>query len=338
MTVSVSSTKNQVNAYSAASNGALTPIPGSPFHYNVDSLALNGAWLFAVDRNNQNRNTIDSFAIASNGSISLKDHYTTDVSGGAAFNLFLDHTGSTLYGDYYTINNDYQAQGIDQATGQLSFIQDLQGGIDNGNVMSFIGNNEYAYSSSCVKFGPDIFGVHRRSDGVLTWLNINPRYPPERHGGFYCPYLAAADPTNHLAVAMAPMTCCWSPDGNWQLAVYTADSSGNLTTTSTWENMPSILVGAAQDYWMSPDGKYLAVAGTSGLQIFKFNGSNPITKLTDSIATGVFAQVFWDNLDHLYAVGFNKLYVFTVTSTGAKPAPGSPHSVTGAGSLIVLPK
>ena len=60
------------------------------------------------------------------------------------------------------------------------------------------------------------------------------------------------------------------------MATYTADSAGNLTTNSTYSNMPSVLVGAVVDYWMSPSGKYLAVGGTSGLQIFHFNGANPI--------------------------------------------------------------
>jgi hypothetical protein len=76
------------------------------------------------------------------------------------------------------------------------------------------------------------------------------------------------------------------------------------------------------------------------LQVFRFNGANPITKLTGLIATTAVQQVYWDNVDHLYAVNgrSGKLYVFTVTSKGAIQAPGSPHSVGGATSLIVLPK
>ena len=139
---------------------------------------------------------------------------------------------------------------------------------------------------------------------------------------------------------MQPLTGNWGNDGPWQLAVYTADSSGNLTTSSTNENMFSVLVGTVNNYWMSPDGKFLAVSGSSGLQVFRFNGANPITKLTGLIATGSVNQVYWDNRDHLYAVSAQsgKLYVFTVNSKGATPAPGSPHSLSSPTSLIVLPK
>ena len=50
---------------------------------------------------------------------------------------------------------------------------------------------------------------------------------------------------------------------------------------------------------MSADGKYLAVAWTSGLQIFRFDSANPITKLTGLIVSSQVQQVYWDNLNHL---------------------------------------
>jgi hypothetical protein len=63
--------------------------------------------------------------------------------------------------------------------------------------LSFIGNNQFAYASSCYHYGPEIFGVQRASDGTLSYLNINPPSPAEKSRGFYCPWAAAADPTNH---------------------------------------------------------------------------------------------------------------------------------------------
>jgi hypothetical protein len=250
-----SSKTNEIKGYAAAASGSLTAIPGSPFKYNVSSLALNGAWLFGVGPTNTK---IESLAIASNGALARKDTYTNS-SGPVLYDLFLDHTGATLYSDHYTTNNDYLSLSIDQATGQLSLINDLGGGPANNSEMSFTGNTQFAYSSSCYHFTQDIFGVQRASDGALSWLNITPPFPKEKNGGFYCPWLAAADPTNHLAVAMEPLTQNWGNDGPWQLAVYAADSSGNLATSSTYENMPSVLVGTVNYYSMSPDGKYLAV-------------------------------------------------------------------------------
>jgi len=64
-------------------------------------------------------------------------------------------------------------------------------------------------------------------------LNINPPFPTAKPGNFYCPYLAAADPTNHVAVSVQQLTGDWGQVGSPQLATYTVDSSGNLTTTST---------------------------------------------------------------------------------------------------------
>jgi hypothetical protein len=332
----IGNVKYQVVGYSAAPNGALTFIPGSPFADNVTSLALNGAWLFGVDPSGQH---INSYSIASSGALTYKDQYTANLTGGSLYDLFLDHTGASLYAIYYTENNDYLSQSINQETGQLSFLNDLSGGPDHNVPLSFIGNNQHAYASSCYHFGPEIFGVQRASDGTLSYLNINPPFPAEKSGGFYCPWRAAADPTNHLAIALTPLNSNWGNDGPTQLAVYTADSSGNLTTTSTYQNMPSVLTQGAQTYWASPSGKYLAVAG-AGLQIFHFNGANPITKFTGLLTTDTIDSVYWDNVNHLYAISYtaNKLYVFTVTPTKVTQAPGSPHTIKTPGSLIVLPK
>lgn len=128
--------------------------------------------------------------------------------------------------------------------------------------------------------------------------------------------------------------------GPVQLAVYTADSSGNLATTSTAKNMPKSGVGQVLDMWMSPSGKLLAVGGTSGLQVFHFNGSNPITFYTGMLTKDRVDQMFWDNQNHLFAVSVTtgKLYVFTVTPEGYHQAPGSPYAISGAQDLVVLPK
>ncbi len=332
----VSNTKYQVVGYEAATNGTLTPIPGSPFADNINWLALNGAWLFGVDPTGT---YIDSFSIGSNGALTYKDKYTTNLNGGTLYDLFLDHTGASLYAIDYTTNNDYLSQSVNQETGQLSFLNDLSGGSDKNVQLSFIGNNKFAYASSCYHYTNEIFGVERASNGTLSYLNINPPFPAEKSGGFYCPWAAAADPTNHLAIALTPLNSNWGSDGPTQLAVYTADSAGNLTTTSTYQNMPSVLTQGAQTYWMSPTGKYLAVGG-AGLQIFHFNGANPITHFTGLLTNDTIDQVYWDNANHLYAISRSagKLYVFSVTSTGVTQAPGSPHKITTPYSLIVLPK
>jgi hypothetical protein len=325
---------NQISGYSAAPNGALTTIPGLPFSTPAADIVANGQYVFGTDGMN-----IDSFAIASDGALTQSDSLSVEPGGGV-FNLFLDHTGSSLYADYFTENNEYLAYSIG-AHGSLTYLDNIMGGPGFGDVASFVGNNEFAYASSCYHFDPSIYGIQRSQDGSITLLNMTPPYPttPGQYY-FYCPWQGgAADPTNHIAFAMQLLNPNWQPIGPWQLATYTADSTGNLTTTSTYQNMPSVVVGSVNDYWMSPTGAYLAVAGTTGLQVFHFNGASPITKYTDKLVKQDVDQVFWDNSNHLYALGraAGELWVFTVTATGVKPAPGSPYAIPGADYLVVLP-
>jgi len=90
---------------------------------------------------------------------------------------------------------------------------------------------------------------------------------------------------------------------------------------------------------MAPSGKLLAAAGNTGLQVFHFNGSSPITHYTGLLTNAPIDQVFWDNANHLYALSRSagKLYVFTVTPTAHSQAPGSPHAITNLQNIVVLP-
>ena len=139
---------------------------------------------------------------------------------------------------------------------------------------------------------------------------------------------------------MQPLNMDWTVDGPWQIATYTADSAGSLTTSSTNANMPTVSVGNVVDYKTSPSGKLLAVAGTAGLQLFGFNGDNPITCLTGPIISSPIDQIFWDKENHIYAISrsLGKLYVFSVTAKGVVQSPGSPHAITGIKNLIVAGK
>jgi len=333
---------DQIKGYAAASNGSLTAIPGSPFPYNVNYMAVTGSWLFGVANLDED---LYSFSISANGALTLKDKLTVVTNGDGLISDYLDHTGATLYADLYSTNNDYLSYSIDHSTGKLTQLADLAGGPANNSPVSFIGNNEFAYSSSCYHFGPEVIGVRRNTDGTLSYLsNFNPPYPKAPAGDFWCPWLAAADPTDHLAIAVQLLNGNWVSQGPYQLAAYTVDSSGNLTTTSTSANMPSVLVGTVYNYRMSPDGKYLAIGGSLGLQLFDFHGANPITQKTGLLTRQPVNQMFWDNAGHLYAISNSisnssgKLFVYTVTPATAQPAPGSPYSIPTPQALIVLPK
>jgi hypothetical protein len=303
-------------------------------------MALNGKWLFGTDGTN-----IYSYSIASTGAIALADRYNAGTSGGGPGNVFLDHTGTSLNIGYANLdgtgNNGYQAYGINQSTGAITYVNEVVGGPSYGSVLSYTSNDEYGYSSSCYHFTPWIFGMQRNSDGSLTALSSEGPLPTAQSGDFYCPFLASADNNSNLAVAVQPLTGDWGDAGPWQLATYSVNNdTGELTTSSTYRNMPKVLVGAVTSYWMSPSSKFLAVGGNSGLQIFHFNGAKPITKFTGLLTTDQVDQMFWDNAGHLYAISrsANKLYVFKVTPSGVTQAPGSPYSITSPEFMIVLPK
>jgi hypothetical protein len=94
---------------------------------------------------------------------------------------------------------------------------------------------------------------------------------------------------------------------------------------------------------MSPSGKLLAVAGSTGLQIFHFNGASPVTPYKTLLTSGYFDGVYWDNSNHLYAIEWNsygkgKLYAYTITPTSVTEAPGSPYAIPNPEYLIVQPK
>ena len=181
----------------------------------------------------------------------------------------------------------------------------------------------------------------RSRTGGLTLSGNTARTPTAGSGNFYCTFLTAADPTNHVAISVQQLNgSTWATVGSPQLATYTAGSSGHLTTKSTFSNMPSTAVQFVTDLKMSPSGKLLAVAGSAGLQVFHFNGSYPITHYTARLTTGGIDQMFWDKANHLYAISrsTNSLFVFTVTPTSVKRAPGSPYTINTPLNIAVRPE
>jgi hypothetical protein len=340
--VSSSTDHVQINAYLAAADGKLTPVAGSPFAENGAYMAVGGKWLFSTDTIN-----IYSFSIASNGALtqvsSINAQGYNGYTDGGPVNLFLDHTGTTLYDeDVYGnegANNTYQFFDVNRESGALTYLGATSTATPNFETpLSFVGNNQYAFGAACYHGFQDIYGFARSGTGVLTEMNFNPPIPAAKSGA-YCPYWATADAGNNVAISLTP-TNDLTVIGPTQLGVYSADSSGNLTTSSTYENMPKVAVGSVYAMSVSPSGKLLAVVGQYGLQVFHFNGADPITRYTGLLTNDVISQIFWDNDNHLYAISqtSGELFVFTVTPTNHGQAPGSPYAITGAMNLIVLPK
>jgi len=337
-----STTSYEIDGYKADSTGALTRLAGSPFWKTSKTLlamAHTANWFFVSDGTN-----IYTFSIAASGA--LKQVSSVDAAKFYGFSgltgdfLTLDHTGSTLYslaldgaGD-----NEFQFFNKNSSTGALSFI----GSSDDTTLygaLAFTGNNQFAYGFGCFQDESHAYGFKRGVDGTLTRLNLSLNVPTFPNGDF-CLDTTATNPANNLAVSMYLETSTSGPPGPpaW-LGVYTADSSGNLTTKSTSATMPKAAVGTVHQMTASPAGNLLALGGTSGLQVFHFNGANPITSYTALLATHELNQMQWDTHDHLFGISSSgRLYAFKITATGHKQAPGSPYFITNPLAITVLSK
>ena len=156
----------------------------------------------------------------------------------------------------------------------------------------------------------------------------------------YVPEAVSADPINHVAMALQAANPPGCQNNYPQLASFTADAQGNLTTTNNSASMPATLIQYVNDLKVSPSGKLVAVAGTNGVQVFHFNGANPPTPYTPLLTTENINQMFWDNDNHLYGINQagNDMHVFTVTQTTYSEAPGSPYTVSQPASIAVHPE
>jgi hypothetical protein len=346
-TTPAGSSVNEIVAYAAAANGKLTPVPGSPFTADVTSLAVNSHYLFGSNANGVN---VDTYAIESSGTLTLVNQ--TDVAGfnsgdcGITGPLFLDRTGHTLYDMEYIgndcSNNQYASFHVATSTGSLT---NMGAGASSSwlyQPASFIGDNKFAYSASCLgDMYWTIFGLKRSSSGLLSSIsNFSAPVPTPPAGDFYCPSEVAAGPTNHVAIALQPVAQdTFAPDGGPRIGSFTAAANGDLSTTNTSADMPESEVGTALGMSMAPSGKLLAVGGSGGLQIFHFHSSAPPTAATGLLTSDEIDQLFWDNDNHLYAISTatNRLFVFTITPTHHHEAPGSPYAVEAPQALAVQP-
>jgi Bacterial Ig domain len=349
---------NEIAEYSVAPNGALTPLPGSPYSGNVTSMAVNGKYLFGP---NKSAPYIETYTINSSGElhwVAEENYLQTDPGSdcGSAGPVFPDRTGQSLYlmdfdGD--CANNYYESFAVNPSSGHLSFTGTANGGAPSFEgislAASFLNNDLYAYTTTNGCMYNAVWAFRRGSNGALsTWgasdvsnasgFTFTPPAAPSGVGG-WCYEHAAADPSGHVAIGMQPFTGPSSAQGPLQIGSFTADSNGSLTTTNTAATMPATSVTYALALTMDPSGQLLAVGGQGGLQVFHFNGANPPTKFTPLLTTDTILAAYWDNNNHLFAISqtSNKLYEFNVTPTGYSAAPGSPWTVADPQDLAVNP-
>ncbi|HEY2858616.1 MAG TPA: hypothetical protein VGJ21_09380, partial [Terracidiphilus sp.] len=305
---------------------------------------------------------VSSFSIASNGSI--KRVATIDVRQyepnfsycTSPPDMQVDTTGTTVYVQQspdcdYQDHQAYLSLHV-TSSGNFQFLGGSGGFLDDfgqGDVISLkmAGTNQYAYDGWCGDDDNNTSAVDiykRESNGLLQFVSaVN--MPPANYatGAQFCAGQVATDSENHVAVAYQRLDSEGGDNGPWDgpffLASYTQQTNGDLTTTSTSDNMPEVPVARDSVIYtmsISPGNKYLAVGGLAGFQIFHFNGGAPITTYSAvHMPTSTIQKLAWDKSNHLYVFDGGSVTVFTVTAaTGVKQV-GSPYPIAHASNLIV---
>ena len=347
-----------MDGFAASSAGKLTPVPGSPFaNILVGGMSVNKKYLFG-----ENGSDIFTFSIASDGALTQVSKIDAQsYNPGALGNIGpvrIDATGTTLYTEVFNSEDRTLIESFKiENNGDLQYLGNADSGVFSDQIPLFspsvLENNKYAYQGGDIDFddteGPVLVGYKRESNGLLSAIDGEATFPNPAPA-YYTYFLdaLAVDPSDHVAFAVESLDYEYTPHGHDLLGVFTANSHGNLSTTSTYRNMISTDFEQVGTMSISPTGKLLAVAGDNsscdpcslGFQVFHFDGSSPIKHYSGVLqASHQFTQFGWDGANHLYALsadGF--LFVYTVTPTSITEAPGSPYSIPEAGNVIVLEK
>jgi hypothetical protein len=323
--IQIQGPEGSVYGFRASSNGHLSAIPGSPFKPAGEIVGATPTKFFTLGED-----LIHSYGIASDGAIESQlsqvpfGDYDKQCgaqqsgSGGAV----LDHTGKYIYVDFGCAAGDELQTYLIHADGTFTYDgdADLPQCFCGYGLPSILGNESFAYADDISGHAAAPIGFRRESSGTLQLMQFNEKDPPLDGHDYFSVEGPDASPTGNYVILQL------YPDGGEpvQLASYTVDAEGNISTTNTLSNMPT----SANDQPLttfSPSGDlFVAYSGYSGgtpntpqrIEIYKFNGAAPLT-LWRTLLSGVdVRQVAFDRSGHLYAISDEgRLYVFTVTST-----------------------
>jgi len=331
--VYVQETGGPVSVYSAASDGKLTQIKGSPFPLPVGGslLGISGTHLITL-----NAASLYSYEVSSTGEIGKRVSeiepfkYSTcgplTLIGGAVLNgpfVYVSVEGYSSGGGtppYCEFLQTYEIGSLLTFKGATTSPEYLDAGQE---MPTLLGNKKYAFSP-----GPNLVSFSRESSGTLNLDSGLWNEPVPAAGYTFANFYGefAADPTNHLAMGVQ----WFAPDSSvlTQLASYTVNNHDTAATTNVSESMPTLASGWRGLMAMNPAGTILAVATGTGTQFFHFKGAEPITPFTGVIGiSGFITALAWDNDGHLFALNgaTGRLHVYAVTSTTAKEISGSPY-------------
>lgn len=361
-------TSKGVVLYDEAADGRLTLDSASPFPTAGQLIGSTGSYVVTLGET-----LVHLYRVTTNGRIGAQvaQAKMADYSGGlcgSATGGVLDHTGQfieILFNPTIYVSQPctaYQTYRIGKSAGSLTFVGSAEVDSNVGNVLGPLtqtSDNRFGYALDVYVPEVRLAGFSRESSGALDNMSFSESDPQPPQPYSYYPLLTAEAPNDRLAIALGSVEFLGSPDvadGPVQLASYTVDLNGNISSTNTWETMPTPDVGPTL-LRLSPGGGVLAVAGgtcswcvlstgsgKNGLQVFRFNGVNPISHYTGVLTTDPIEQLEWDNDSHLFALSVEtgKLRVYRVTTSSYSEAPGSPVIVKGANGpgpngLVVVP-
>lgn len=335
--------------YTVNGNGQLQPISNFSPIQGFGGV-VSGNYLFSGDPNGTQ---IDSYRIGNDGSLTRVQSADDPMPTGCVCHLigpFLaDHAGTSLYAWLYEQNLGVitQSFSVDRDTGALNYRSEIADSVDVGGslqVQAFSGDDRYAfgtYSDATPPYNHIAF-LARSADGALTGnpegnpVVAAPTPPP---GIVYGESLIGTDTTSHAVAFLNSLYPSGQPTSlPLRLASFSIQSDGSLTSSNTNDDMPTVS-RAPGVVSVSPDGTLVAIDQPGGFQLFHFNGAAPLTVFTPVIpTTEEIDQFAWDNQGHLFALSSQgELYVFSISSSGALQAQGSPYSIQGALGLMVQP-
>ena len=356
------SSSHYIHAYSAWADGKITSITGSPFPFaGIRKMSVTSKFLFGTDGANLN-----TYSIHSNGSISKVSSikpgmYQSSGCLQTGLGTQVDGSQTTLYyrGCSDGFNTDRYLSFHIQSDGSLQFLGGSGGTFPSSTQgvqtdLTKMGGNVYAFDSYCDDDTDQgtIQSFKRQSNGNLIFYGTTQGMPAAAPGSAFCMGPVAADTSTHLAAAVFRIDS--QPHdagfiyGPSFLASYSADATGNLSTTSNVNNMPLLPVASNNGVTaisISPDNKYVAVGGgANGFQVLHFNGGNPPTKFSGALLAGHSIIKFgWDKAGHLYVLSAvygpgtytTYLSVFHVTSSSVQKVSGYPKYLANSSNVIV---
>lgn len=331
--VGATSTPGKISAFAVLANGSVQSVSGSPFTGPSQQIVVSSGFVFGTDTTN-----IAVFAREANGALheaSVTNGVThNDTPQGSAVGpLTLDRTANSLYAEeinFQGADNDAYAEFANLHNGHIEFRANSGISAFFTSPLQFSENDQFAYGEGCFFASFDVFAFHRTSTGELVTFDPGNTSPPNPNGDLFCPGGMAASAKGFLAL----MYGVAQAGAKQNIITYRITSTGGLE-----ENTNSVIatnfLGANLNF--DPTGNFLAAGGTNGIELFKLNSNGTLTRVGSVVEPNVtFQDIHWDSAGHLYAISKTALYVFTLHSSGLVLT-GSPHPVSNASSLAVLP-